>query len=437
MTGVDASRGPRTSAASRLRIVVTGLIAQHPLLGGVTWDYLQYVVGLARLGHDVYYIEDSGEWPYNSDGGASGNDWVADDCTRNVESLAGVMARFDLSDRWAYRFPLESRWFGLSDVKRRTILESADLLINVSGTLEHPEEYRRIPRLAYIDSDPGFTQVRLAGGQAEFERRVAAHDVHLSFGECPSSEVIPPTAYRWLPTRQPVVLSEWRPSTPRRDVFTTVMSWTSYKPLVHAGQTYGQKDVEFRRFLGLPRKVTPCVLEVALGRTQHVTWQTDDGDLPAEIAQVLVERSEWRPRDLLSRTGWLVADATEACADLDSYRHYVQSSMAEWSVAKHGYVVGQSGWFSCRSACYLAAGRPVVVQDTGFGPVLPTGEGILRFRTVEEAVEAIRDVSAHYARHAKAARQLAEEYFDSDTVLTRLIDQCSGGRLVPPGGPGQ
>jgi hypothetical protein len=421
--------------ASRLRIVVTGLIAQHPLLGGVTWDYLQYAVGLARLGHDVYYVEDSGEWPYNFDGGASGNDWVAYDCTKNVESLAGVMARFGLSDRWAYRFPLESRWFGLSDLKRRTVLGSADLLINVSGTLEHPEEYRRIPRLAYIDSDPVFTQVRLARDQAEFERRVDIHDVHLSFGECVPFDGVPPTRHRWLPTRQPVVLSEWRPSMPRRDIFTTVMSWTSYKPLVHAGRTYGQKDVEFRRFLGLPSRVTPCVLEVALGRTHHLTWQTDDGDLPAEIAQVLAERPEWRPRDLLARTGWRVADATEVCGDLDRYREYVESSMAEWSVAKHGYVVGQPGWFSCRSACYLAAGRPVVVQDTGFRPVLPVGEGILPFRTVEEAAEAIQEVNGHYARHAKAARLLAEEYFDSDTVLTRLIDQCSGGQPAPAGSP--
>src|SRR5262245_34507537 len=141
---------------SSLRIIVTGLIAQHPTLGGVAWDYLQYAAGLARLGHDVYYFEDSGEWPYNLDGGPTGNDWVARDCTSNVEHLANIMSRFGLAERWAYRFPINSQWFGLPDGKRTAVLDSADLLINVSGTLEHPHQYREVARLAYIDSDPVF-----------------------------------------------------------------------------------------------------------------------------------------------------------------------------------------------------------------------------------------------------------------------------------------
>ncbi len=132
---------------SRLRIIVTGLIAQHPLLAGVTWDYLQYVLGLARLGHDVYYFEDSGQWPYTPDGGASGNEWIARDCAPNVDHLARVMARFGLADRWAYRFPTRPRWFGLSHRERRAVIESADLLINVSGTLRRPADYRRVKRL--------------------------------------------------------------------------------------------------------------------------------------------------------------------------------------------------------------------------------------------------------------------------------------------------
>ena len=134
-------------STERLRVIVTGLIAQHPSLGGVAWDYVQYAAGLRRLGHDVYYVEDSGEWPYTLDGGPSGNESVARDCSSNVAHLASVMERFGLADRWAYRFPIEPRWFGLSDTKRREILTSADLLINVSGSLEHPTDYRCVPVL--------------------------------------------------------------------------------------------------------------------------------------------------------------------------------------------------------------------------------------------------------------------------------------------------
>jgi hypothetical protein len=411
---------------SKLRIIVTGLIAQHPTLGGVTWDYLQYALGLAQLGHDVYYFEDSGEWPYNLDGGPMGDDWVARDPTPNVEHLRRVMTRFGLAGRWAYRYPVRPEWFGLSDFKRSELLKSADLLINVSGTIERPDEYRAVPRLAYIDSDPVFTQVRLARGEEEFRRRVDAHDVHFSFGEC-FSESVPVTGHDWRPTRTPIVLSEWWPAPPPRDVFTTVMSWTSYRPLVYGGETYGQKDVEFRRFLELPSRAGPEVLEVALGKTHHVNWESGDDGLPPAVAALVREHPDWTARELLGATGWRVSDASQVGGDLDSYRRYVQESKAEWSVAKNGYVRGQAGWFSCRSACYLAAGRPVVVQDTGFAAAIPTGRGILAFRTLDEAVMAIRDVTANYEMHALAARDIAAEYFAAEKVLGRLIDEAIGG----------
>jgi hypothetical protein len=418
---------------SRLRIIVTGLIAQHPLLGGVTWDYLQYVLGLARLGHDVYYFEDSGEWPYTPDGGPSGQDWIAHDCTPNVNHLAATMDRFGLAGRWAYRFPIKARWFGLSAGERRTVIESADLLLNVSGTLRRPADYRQVKRLVYIDSDPVFTQVKLAlpRGHRKFRKRVDAHDVHMSFGEA-CSPAVPETGHRWRPTRQPIVLSEWRSSTAPGDAFTTVMSWTSYRPLRHAGQKLGQKDVELRRFLALPARVSPATLEIALNRTQHADWEGKPGEASPEGPAG--ESPPSSAGELLVRMGWRVADAARVAHDLDSYRQYIQVSKAEWSVAKNGYVRGQAGWFSCRSACYLAAGRPVVVQDTGFGAVLPVGEGILSFRTMEEAVAAIREVEGDYARHAKAARAIAEECFDSDKVLTRLIEDALGTSASPVSG---
>jgi hypothetical protein len=380
-----------------LRIIVSGLIAQYPL-GGVTWDYFQYVLGLARLGHDVYYLEDTGQWPYNPCEGG-----VSKGCEYNVKYLATLMARFGLAEKWAYRFPWQSQWFGLSEAKRTDVMRSADLLINVSGVLEQPEHYRQVRRLAYIDSDPVFTQVKLARGQMDFRKLIDVHDVHFSFGEHLSTAV-PDTGHRWRPTRQPVVLSEWHPATPYRETFTTVMNWTSYNPVVYGGQTYGQKDVEFLHFLDLPSLVTPTRLEIAVneGKTRRT------------------------PHVLLAHKGWHVVDPEVVCPDLDSYRQYIESSQAEWSVAKNGYVVGQPGWFSCRSACYLAAGRPVVVQNTGFGAVLPVGEGLLPFTTAEEAMAAIQAVKADYARHARAARAIAEAYFDSDIVLTRLINESLG-----------
>jgi hypothetical protein len=397
-----------------LRIIVTGLIAQHPDLGGMTWHYIQYVAGLARLGHDVYYIEDSGEFPYDPQVKESLPEGVVGDCQYHVRQLAKAMDRFGLGERWAYCHPPTLRWYGLSDRDRREVVRTTDLLLNVSGTLVHPEQYVGPRRRVYIDTDPVVTQAKLAAGRRGFSARVAAHDVHFSFGEH-FSEAVPSTDYRWRPTRQPMLLSEWRSSAPSRQVFSTVMSWTSYEPLVHEGRSLGQKDVEFEHFLDLPRHVAPARLEVALARTRHKKWESGPSD-------------GWEgesPHERLVRAGWQVADAGLVGSDLDRYREYIQASQAEWSVAKNAYVQGRPGWFSERSACYLASGRPVVVQDTGLAPVLPTGTGILTFSTLSQAAEAIREVRLDYDRHARAAREIAEACFDSDRVLTRLIEEAS------------
>jgi hypothetical protein len=321
-------------------------VAQHPRLGGISWHYLQYVLGLARLGHDVYYLEDSGEYPYNLDGGPSGTQWVAQDSAENVAHLAAVMARFGLENRWAFRDAPRSQWFGLSAHRRRELIRSADALINVSGTLEQPSNYREVPRLIYIDTDPVVTQIKLANGKTEFRMRVDAHDVHFSFGER-FSQLVPVTGHAWRPTRQPIVLSEWRPQAPVGDAFTTVMNWTSYEPLRYGGRVFGQKDAEFKRFLNLPAKVAPLPMELALGRTQHFEWEEPDTAVGAAPAG----RRRCTPRELVTGAGWRVVDAFEACGNVESYRDYIESSKAEWSVAKNAYVLGRPGWFSERSAC--------------------------------------------------------------------------------------
>ena len=393
--------------SNSLRIVVTGLIAHHPL-GGVCWDYVQFPIGLARLGHDVFYFEDSGEWPYGLPSGAGDSDCLVADCNASVKYLAAVMDSFGLGNRWAYRCTIDGSWAGLSSARRNEVLESADLLLNVSGTLASPEEYGRIPVRAYIDSDPVFTQIKLLS-QERFRDLVDCHTVCFTFGETLSASPVE-TSRVWHPTRQPIVLDEWRASRePHRGVFTTVMNWSSYAPAVHAGRRYGQKDVEFLKFLALPGRVAPVQVEVS-GRG----FQADSPTLAVTSGATCY--------DLLVGNGFRVVDSSGTCADFKSYRRYVEDSQAEWSVAKNGYVEGRTGWFSCRSACYLAAGRPVVVQDTGFGSVIPTGEGVLAFTDLDGAVDAIQQVDANYPRHAGAARDIASTYFDSAKVLEGLLD---------------
>ena len=387
----------------RRRIVVSGLIAQHPLLGGMTWHYLHYVLGFHRLGYDVLYLEDSGEWPYNLDGGESGENFLERDCTANVAYLARVMESFGLGDRWAYRCPIDGAWHGVPDARRQQALATADLLVNVSGTLAQPGEYRGVDRLVYVDTDPVFTQVKLAEGDPAVRASVGAHDVHFTFGEALAAD-------GWHRTRQPVVLSEWRPDKPHGPSFTTVMNWWSYSEVARNGRKLGQKDIEFARFLELPSLVD-VPLEIAVRGTRKGTLPGVDGNREPEQLHAG-----------LTRHGWRVVDAISACGGAEAYRDFIHASAGEWTVAKNAYVEGRSGWLGDRSPCYLAAGRPVIVQDTGIGSVLPAGEGLLTFRTLEEAVAAVAEVKAHYDWHARRARELAEALFDADKVFVGLVE---------------
>jgi hypothetical protein len=426
--GSHIARETCPTRTSRLRIVVTGLIAQHPQLGGIAWHYMHYILGLGRLGHDVFYFEDSGEWPYALAGGPRQTDWVACDFRQNVSHLERVMRRFGLDSKWAYRNAAAGKWYGMSDQKRDSIINTADVIINVSGSVDRPETYRKRAVLVYVDTDPVFTQTKVALGTEASHRfgaqrtlnadyfkrwrerllasRVALHDVHFSFGEKLSSK-IPSTQFLWRPTRQPIVIDEWATNVSPRASFTTVMSWTSYRPLVWKGQIYGQKDVEFERFRSLPGCVPGVPLELAIGSMLHPDWEGGNGSLLLSS---------------LGSSGWGLTNAFEVCTDLDTYRSYIVHSKGEWSVAKNGYVVGQPGWFSERSACYLAAGRPVILQDTGFSSVIPTGRGVLSFSTLDQAVSAIREVSADYERHSRAAAEIAASFFASDHILTNLLN---------------
>jgi hypothetical protein len=257
----------------------------------------------------------------------------------------------------------------------------------------------------FIDGDPMFCQVGLLDPKnADYAARVKAHDSHFTFGlnvgaaDC----LAPDVGIAWKKTVQPVALDRWpmqRDDAPDR--FTTVMNWASYAPVEWAGHRYGQKDLEFEHFKLLPQ-CTAQRLVMAMG--QGVGSK--------------------RPTAQLRALGWTILEAGEALPNYTSYHEFLRTSKAEWSVAKHGYVAARTGWFSCRTACYLALGRPAVVQETGWSRHLPSGTGVLAFTTVEEAVAAIADVNDRYAEHQAAARALAEEFFEAGKVCQDLLTQA-------------
>jgi hypothetical protein len=385
-----------------VRIVVTGLLGQYAF-GGVTWDYIQYLLGFRGLGHDVWYLEDSGAWPYDPV-----RQTISDDCTYNVNYLRGMMESFGFGDRWIYRNGADGKFHGAGEAAARDLIKNGDLLVNVSSAGWLKDYEWGVKHQMFIDGDPMFCQVSLLdAGKADYAARVRAHDSHFSFGlnlggaDCRA----PKTGIAWKKTVQPIALECWPVQADEGlDRFTTVMNWASYAPVEWDGRLYGQKDLEFEKFKTLPQR-TPQHLEMAMG--QGVGSK--------------------RPTEELRALGWTILEAGEVLPDHLSYREFLRASKAEWSVAKHGYVEGRTGWFSCRTACYLALGRPAVVQETGWSRFIPAGEGLLAFGTIDEAVGAIADINDHYAEHQAAARALAEQYFEAKKVCADLLTQAEIG----------
>lgn len=384
-----------------MRIVVSGLIATYPL-GGVAWDYLQFVKGFVALGCEVTYLEDTGQWVYHPR-----LQTFTDDCRENVHYLRNVLATVPgMESSFAFR-DLHGVLHGLSEAELTRRCRGADLLLNVSGALWFREAYRGARVTAYYDSDPLYTQAGVVaveeGRGSEHDQRTVGwfwnHDVFFTMAENihDLSCSIPRCGIDWKTTRQPVTIGDW-PFTYAEHAlsFTTVMSWKTQPSLpTLGGRVYGGKDVEFLRFMHLPRRVwTP--LEVAISGTTA-------------------------PREDLTREGWVVVDAWERSATMERYRDYIGGSRGEWSVAKQAYVMTESGWFSCRSAVYLAMGKPVVVEDTGFSRIYRPGEGIWAFRGLEDAATAIEAINTNYRHQCEAARAMAEQYFRAETVLTQLL----------------
>ncbi len=384
-----------------LRIVVIGWIIREPL-GGMAWHHLQYVLGLADLGHEVYYLEDSGDRPFCF------HPWTETVDTDPTEGLEFARASFDrigLSDRWAYYDAHTSGWLGPAARKMRAILATADVLLNVAAWVSPMRPWlEQIPVRVFVDTDPAFTQILHLTTPAA-KQTALRHNAFFSFGERfgKSGSTIPDDGLPWRPTRQPVLLDAWASLTrdPRPAVdggFTTVMSWDSYPAREYGGIQYGVKSHSFQPYFDLPRKV-------------------------AGTFGIAVRRVAKETRDALAEAGWALSSPKATSRDLDAYRDYIRGSKAEFSVAKHGYVITRSGWFSERSAAYLASGRPVLLQDTGFSEFLPAGLGLVAFNDPEEAAAGVEDIAGNYSAHCRAARDVAAEYFDSRKVLARLLDQ--------------
>jgi hypothetical protein len=381
-----------------LKAIVTGMIGTFPL-GGVAWDYCQYAVGFEQLGFEVYYLEDSGDPTYAFNPSTQAFEFNPDYGAAFLQQSLAAFSK-NLANRWHFRSS-DDRTYGMSPENFAEIAADADVLFNISGASLLRDAYRRCRRKVFIDTDPGWNHFRTfpqwdSKPVAERPLGFRSHDYFFTFAErihepnCP----LPDLGLQWHTTRHPVVLDKWAPLG-AGERYTTLMSWNTYrKPVEGAGVRYGSKEMEFDKIEQLPNRVQSR-LEVAV-----------NGDAPKE---------RWQ------RLGWSVISGAATSRTAQTYHDYVAASRGEVSVAKNIYVATNTGWFSGRSACYLAAGRPVILQDTGFSQCLPVGNGLLTFSNIEEAAAAVNQVESNYSMHQRRAREIAERYLDSTLVLGNIL----------------
>lgn len=394
--------------AEKLKIIVCGMVGAHPL-GGVAWDYFHYLLGLSELGHDVYYHEDTWCWVNSPVLG-----YPTDDPNYSVEFMRDFFAQYapHLQDRWHY-VHLHDKHFGMSAEKFDEVARTADVFLNVSGASMFPDNLNPRCIKVFMDTDPGYNQIVMATRPSWSENvdrwieQVRAHDRHLTYAENIYADdcILPRLDIDWRPTRCVVMLSPWKELRNREPqphlglppAFTTVMSWSYFKgPLIYNGVQYGVKGPEFQKFMSLPKR-SPVPLSVAVaGHTQ--------------------------PAEEMNANGWRRIEAAPASLTPAKYIDFIANSLGEWSIAKNCYVATKSGWFSCRTACYLAAGRPAVVQDTAWSKYVPSGYGLIAFSTMDEAVAGLTLVASDAAKHRSAAYEIAREYVAPDRVLPPMLD---------------
>jgi len=395
------------------RLIVIGTVAGNPY-AGMAWMHMQLTAGLCRLGHDAYYFEVTSNWPYDP----IRNTKVADS-DYALPYLARVTESFGLGDRWAYRRSYaDGEWFGLSGQKAKQLFAEADAVFNVAGATRFGDTQLIADRLVYFGTDPVYHEIMFADGDEETRKLVEEHHDFVTYGEnignpdCP----IPPLPRLRAKTRQPVLLDLWQSGPPSKREFTTVGNWKQEgREVAYRGEFYHwSKDREFLKFIDLPKRVDQPI-ELAMNLADAKTIRHGDG----EVVRALGVTTD--ARHTLEANGWSLADTHAFTTDPWPYRDYVRASRGEFTVARDLHVRLRSGWFSERSACYLAAGRPVITQDTGFDSVLPTGQGLFAFNTMDEILAAFEAINSDYERHSRAARAIAEEYFRAETVLAKVL----------------
>ncbi len=394
------------SGSTRARIVVSGIMFLNPV-AGVVYQVLHYLLGLRALGHDVYYVEDTNWWTFDPRTGE-----VSADPTPVVSLLKPIFDRHGLGDRWAYRRAKavdEPRGcWGMNETTVVDLYRDCDAWINVTGSQTVWDDVARCRHRVLVESDPVSAQIEVANGHQPTIDHLDAHHTHFTFGETMvhGGSPIPLGAYNWQPTRQPVAMELWAPAgeqspKPEHSRFTTVTSWhDERKDRIFEGITYRwTKDDGFLRILDLPRS-HPDRFELAV--------TSDVGS----------------DRQRLEGAGWRLRDALALSADCDHYRRYIQDSYGEFTVAREQYTKPVTGWFSDRSATYLAAGRPVITQETGFSRVLPTGSGLYPWRTMDDIAAAVDHIDADPGGARRAAREIAREYFAADRVVGSLLERA-------------
>jgi hypothetical protein len=384
----------------RETIVVAGALAQKPGQAGHTWQFLQYLLGLRRLGWEVLFLD---ELETDMCVDKHGHRCSLEESV-NLAYFQSVMNEFGLAESCALLTEGRSVFGVAHDVAVERTRRSA-LLLNVMGYLADDVILAAAPRRVFLDTDPGYGQMWRELGLADI---FAGHDDHVTIAENIGRADcgIPTAGLSWHTTPQPVFLDAWRPNgPPASETFTSVGAWRGpYAPIELNGVTYGLRVHEFRKFVDLPQRT---------GRRFELALDID----PAETSDLA----------LLDANGWDLVDPIDVAHSPAAYRSYLQSSLAELMVSRGIYVQTRSGWFSERSICYLASGRPVLAQDTGLDGLYPLGEGLLAFRTVEEAAAGVKEICGDYPRHSVAARELAEAYFGSDQVLGRLLTSLGVG----------
>jgi hypothetical protein len=384
------------------RIVVMGFMAGVPI-AGVVWQHIHYIVGLQRLGHEVYYCEDSARHVYNPETFDYGPDY-----SYAIAELERLSKRFGFENRWAFcaRYIKGEPTFGMTRQQMHELIRSADAVLNVCGSQEMHEELRGLNNFLYIESDPGVEQVLIDNGDPKPRGYLGEHRTLFTFGENIGSEAFPVPLHglQWLPTRQPVVTDFWKAKAlPAEDaVFTTIANWNTsgLKDVEWRGEKYlWSKSLEFLRFIEAP-------------------------NMAGETFEMATNIRENTTREEMTRNGWRLIDAHPLSDNLDRYVDYIQRSRGEFTVAKDQYVRLHTGWFSDRTACYLAAGRPVITQETGFTQYYGGHGGLFSFRSLADIVEAAREIRADYAKHSRLAYEIAADHFEATKVVGSLLERA-------------